>query len=198
MRHHVIPIMVLALGLSAIPASADIVPIGTISSAADGALFDYTITLTNSAASTDVIGTFWYAWVPGEDFLPTAPIDGDFVTPAGWHLTVTHFPNVPTNGFALQWVADSAATALAPGDSLTFGFTSADTPAQVFGLSPFFPDTPVNTAFVYHAAPFSDPGVQFLVSAVPEPGSISLLGLGGLGIVAACCRRRAKPEAGRA
>jgi len=194
MGKFIVPVIVLTLGLSAIPASADIVPDATISAKADGALYDYTITLTNSAASTDVIGTFWYAWVPGEDFLATQPIDGDYVTPTGWHLTVTHFPNVPTNGFALQWVADSPASALAAGDSRTFGFTSADTPAQVYGLSPFYPATPVGTSFVYHAAPFSDPGVQFLVGAVPEPSSISLFGLGGLGILAAY-RRRAKSRA---
>jgi len=191
MRSFGVRFMVLALVLGAgIPASASIVPVGTISSQADGALFDYTITLRNSSTSTDVIGTFWYAWVPGKDFLPTNPIAGDFVTPTGWHLTVTHFPNVATNGYALQWVADSPATALTQGNSLTFGFTSADTPTQIAGNSPFFPDTPVNTSFVYHGAPFSDAGVQFDLSAVPEPSSICLFGLGGLGLAVAYRRRR--------
>ena len=197
MGKFIIPVIALTLGLSAIPASADIVPVGTISASTDGALFDYTIKLTNSAASTDVIGTFWYAWVPGKDFLATEPISGDIVNPSGWHSTMTHVPNIDSNGFAIQWVADSPASALAAGDSLTFGFTSADTPAQVYGISVFYPGTPVGTSFVYHAAPFSDPGVQFLVNAVPEPASISLFGLGGLGIIAAC-RRRANSRAARA
>jgi hypothetical protein len=183
--------IVLVLGLFAAPVSADIIPIGTISSVADGANFDYTITLTNSAASTNVIGTFWFAWIPGDDFLPTNPIAGGFTTPAGWTLTVTHFPNVPTNGYALQWVASSTLSDIAIGSSLTFGFKSADTPEQIAGNSPFFPTIPVLTSFVYHGAPFSDAGVRFLVRGVPEPGSLSLCALGGIGLILARRRKTA-------
>ena len=39
-------------------------------SVADGSNFDYTINLTNSNTSTSAIVTSWYAWVPGQDFLP--------------------------------------------------------------------------------------------------------------------------------
>lgn len=190
----------LALVLTTATASAAIIPTATIAAKADGANFDYTIELTNSGASTDVIGTFWYAWVPGEDFLPTAPIAGTIRSPSGWDVAVTHFPDIPTNGFALQWVASSTAAALAPGDSLTFGFSSADTPAQVFGISPFYPGTPVGTSFVYHAGPFSDPGVEFQVTAVPEPSSLALAlgGLGALGLAVARRRRRARSRAAQA
>src|SRR5258708_3991709 len=41
--------------------------------AAGGGGYNYTITLNNTAASTSPIGTFWYSWIPGEDFLPSSP-----------------------------------------------------------------------------------------------------------------------------
>jgi hypothetical protein len=41
---------------------ANITASAVISAQPDGANFDYTITLTNSSASTSGVGTFWYAW----------------------------------------------------------------------------------------------------------------------------------------
>ena len=148
----------------------------------DGAAFDYSATLTNSASSTDSIGTFWLAWVPGADFLPTAPTN--ILAPAGWSATVTN--EGPSDGFAIQYVASSAAFDLAPGKSLSgFGFTSADTPAQLAGNSPFFPTSPALTSFVYQGGPFVGDSTQFVasvslepqsppppVAAVPEPSSL--------------------------
>lgn len=163
----------------------------TMTWAADGPNFDYTITLHNSAASDASIGTFWYAWIPGEDFLPTSPIS--ISSPAGWTAIVTHFPNVPTNGFAIQWTtgAVNSPNNVAIGGSAVFKFTSADTPAQLAGESPFFPGTPVGMSFVYPGAPFSDGGHSFVVQSVPEPSSAVLGALGlisALGLVAG--RRR--------
>jgi len=154
--------------------AALITPSATLSWTPDGSNFDYSITLTNSSSSDSSIGTFWFAWVPGKDFLATAPISVG--VPAGWAEQVTHFPDVPTNGFAIQWTTGSTSSSanIAPGASLVFTFTSADTPAEISGDSVFFPGTPVETSFVYPGAPFSDAGHPFVVASVPEPSSIAL------------------------
>ena len=34
---------------------------------------DYRYTITLKDTGTTPIGTFWFAWVPGEDFLPSKP-----------------------------------------------------------------------------------------------------------------------------
>ena len=54
-----------------------------------------------------------------------------------------------------------------PGNSATFSFVSADTPAMVFGDSQFYNNPPVGTSFVYNALPFSDQGFQFVVAVAP-------------------------------
>jgi hypothetical protein len=61
---------------------ASITASAVISSTPTGANFNYNITLTNSASSTSPIGTFWFAWVPGKDFLGTSPISE--TAPTGW------------------------------------------------------------------------------------------------------------------
>lgn len=184
-----------AIGLLAAPAGAAgiIDAHAVISAVPDGANFDYTITLTNtSGAGNDPIGTFWFAWVPGEDFLATSPLS--VTNPSGWKDAITHVPNVATNGYAIQWEALSSASALAPGDSLTFKFTGADTPADVAGMSVFYPTTPVLTSFVYSGLPFVSDPEQFLVTAaaVPEP---STLALGLAAIAGSLVWRRARRRA---
>jgi hypothetical protein len=139
---------------------ATITPSAVINSTPDGADFDYTITLTNSSASTSGIGTFWYAWIPGEDFLAHKPIS--VTPPSGWSDLITNMG--PSDGFAIQYTASSSASYLQPGKSLNFMFKSADTPASVNGKSVFFPTTPVGTSFVYPQGPFSDAGHQFVVA----------------------------------
>ena len=64
-----------------------IIPSAVITST-PGRDFKYDITLTNSAASNAPIGTFWYAWIPGEDFLATSPIS--VTPPTGWVDNITH------------------------------------------------------------------------------------------------------------
>jgi hypothetical protein len=53
---------------------------------------------------------------------------------------ITHFPNVPTNGFAIQFTTTT--DPLDPGNSQVFRFTSADTPSMVTGNSLFFDHPP--------------------------------------------------------
>jgi hypothetical protein len=125
--------------------------------------YQYSITLKNTskgrAAAANQIGTFWYAWLPGEDFLDTAPLT--VTSPAGWTDKITN--SGASDGFAIQWV--NTTSPLKAGRSLSgFVFTSTDTPGQVFGKSSFYPTPPVNTSDVYSGAPFSDAG--FVLDAV--------------------------------
>jgi len=190
-------LVVLVTGLFTATASAGTVnPSGVITETPAGPDFNYTITLTNSSSSTDNIGTFWYAWLPGLNFLPTAPLAFD--TPGGWTAQVTSVG--PGDGFGIQWVATSPSAELTPGSSLVFGFTSADTPQQIAGISPYYPNPPipVNTSFVYQNGPFSGDSAQFLVtpqfSAVPEPSSLAL---GVIGVLVSFAYLRMKSRKGR-
>ncbi len=145
---------------------ANITASAVISSAPDGADFDYTITLTNSTSSTSGVGTFWYAWnLPNVNYLATSPVSVS--PPAGWSDQVTN--TGPSDGFGILYTANSSASYLAPGSSLVFKFTSADSPSSVNGNSPFYPGVPVNTSFVYPEGAFSDAGHEFVVQPVGSP-----------------------------
>jgi hypothetical protein len=167
---------VAACAVIAAPAGAGVINANAVvTPAADGPNFDYTITLTNtSGAGNDSIGTFWFSWIPGQDFMHTSPLS--VINPAGWKDTITN--GGATDGFAIQWTEITPGTAdLTPGSSLTFKFTSADTPAQLMGNSVFHSSSPVLTFFVYQGAPFSGDSEQFtatIAAAVPEPSSLSL------------------------
>jgi hypothetical protein len=147
---------------------ANISPSAVISSTPDGPNFDYSIMLTNPSSSDSAIGTFWYAWiaVPDQDYLATRPIS--VTPPAGWTDTITHHAS-GSDGYGILFTASSAASAVAPGSSLTFQFTSADPPSSVNGNSPFYPTTQVNTSVVYPQGPFSDAGHQFVVATASTP-----------------------------
>jgi hypothetical protein len=176
-------VIALSTGLLASPAFAgEISASATISSVPDGANFDYTINLTNTStgASADPIATFWFSWVPGENFMNTAPIS--VTTPAGWMDVVTH--GGATDGFAIQFDSTTAANDLAPGASTSFSFVSATTPAQLAGNSPFHSTSPELDSFVYSQGPLMGDGfgaflVTPAVSSVPEPSSL-VLGLFGV------------------
>ncbi len=145
-----------------------------ISAAPTGADFNYSINLTNASTSDTGVGTFWFAWVPGKNFLATRPLS--VTPPAGWTDTITHQGD--GDGFAIQFVATSAANGIQPGGSLNFSFTSADTPASIVGNSAFESGTPAATSFVYPGAPFSDAGHQFvatLASSTPPPPVVTPL-----------------------
>ena len=72
-------------------------PIGT-------AVWQYSITLTD--IGTTAIGTFWFAWSPGQDLMATRPTTT--TNPAPWtHLVTGGGVN---DGFAIQWLAGSPAT----------------------------------------------------------------------------------------
>jgi hypothetical protein len=122
--------------------------------------YQYSVTLTDTG--TTPLGTLWFAWVPGQDFLDTSPTSVS--SPSGWTDQITNFGT--TDGYAIQWHVVATGTGeVAAGASLSgFSFTSADTPAQVSGDSSFHPGTPVLTSFVYSGQPFSDAGYQLVAT----------------------------------
>lgn len=120
----------------------------------------YTITLTN--ASSDNMGTFWFSWTPGKNFLPTLPTN--IQSPTGWTAQTTH--DSTTDGYGIQW--KSASAPLTPGHSLTFTFDSADAPSTLEGKSTLYPTFAVTTSFTYKGAPFSDAGTQFALTSGPS------------------------------
>ena len=82
-----------------------------------------------------------------------------------------------SDGYAIQWIASSAASDIPIGGSLSgFGFTTTDSPSAIQGDSAFYPGTPALTTFAYSVGPFSDAGTEFVVApaAVPEPGSVAV------------------------
>ena len=147
-----------------------------------GGVFDYTITLNNTG--TTPIETFWFAWVPGQDYLATVPTN--IVSPTNWSAIITG-PGGGSDGSAIQW--KTSLNPLATSSSLTFSFESTDTPAAIAGNSVFFPTTPVGTSFVYSGAPFVGTSDQFVVQSVPEPSTVALLLIGVLGLFWAGWRR---------
>jgi hypothetical protein len=134
-------------------ATAQIALIST-SGSGSGTTYHYDVTVNNTGTTN--IGTFWFGWAPGEDFLPSAPSAEQ--DPSGWTHTVTGSNN-STDGSAIEWVASS--NLIAAGHSLSgFDFTTADSPTTLAGNSPTHPGSPATTAFVYSGAPFSDSGFQ--------------------------------------
>jgi hypothetical protein len=101
-----------------------------ISSTPAGADFN-SAALTNSSSSSSGIGTFWFSWVPGEDFMANAPIS--VTPPAGWTDNVTN--ERAGDGFAIQFVAYSAANDVQQASTLNFSFESADSLAALGGNS---------------------------------------------------------------
>ena len=150
---------------------ATIIPSGVISSTPVAGGYDYTIALANSSASNSGIGSFWYAWVPGQDYLATAPIS--VTPPAGWTDQISHSDG-SADGYAIQFVADSPSDDVQPGNSLDFSFTSADTPASVEGNSVFYSDNAGGNIVRLSRGAFSDAGHQFVVTAAPTLASIAI------------------------
>ncbi|HUD46833.1 MAG TPA: PEP-CTERM sorting domain-containing protein [Candidatus Baltobacteraceae bacterium] len=129
----------------------------TISAVQDGGVYDYTIELNNPSGSP-AVGTFWYAWVPGQFYLGTEP--SSVTSPSGWSDSVVANHSIEFN---------TSTAPLAPGTSATFGFTSTEAPATLYASS-------ADISFVYTGSTaFSGSGEQFTVSPIPEPSSIALM-----------------------
>ena len=151
-----------------------------------GNTFNYSLTLKNTGDTG--IGSFWFAWIPGYDFLTSLPtVTGD---PSGWSHGVMGVGG-GFDGYSIQWVDDS--TALAPGGSVKFHFSSADSPSVLSAPSAFFSFYNTTTSFVYPGLPELDPGNQFVATVVaPEPATGLFLAAGVAGVLVR--RVHAKPK----
>lgn len=148
-----------------------------------GSNTQWSLTLNNTGTTT--VGTLWFAWIPGQNYLAAAPTS--ITSPAGWTAVVTH--GGATDGWGIQWTANNVAARLAAGGNLSgFGFTSNMNAQAMAGNSPFYPGTPVTRSFVYSGGAFSDTGFQFTATVVPAP-TAAALAFGGLTL--AFRRRRA-------
>ncbi len=147
--------------------------------------FQYNLTLNDTG--TTKLGTFWFAWIPGDNFMPVTPTG--ITSPAGWQEIVTS--GGPSNGYAIQWTAQAPADDLAAGSSLSgFSFDSTLTLAQLEAPAAGHPADPVATAVVYSGAPFSDAGFQFTAkAAAPEPSDLVLSAL-AVAAFLLCLKRR--------
>jgi hypothetical protein len=138
--------LVTAAGVSQV-ARAQISATASFSSqAVTAARFHYSGTLNNTGSTT--IGTFWFAWIPGYDFLPSGPTN--ITSPPGW----TYYVEGLGGGYSIQWTATTIAARLAAGANLAgFGFDSPDSPAVLRGPAPSFPFYPTVFSYIYDGAP---------------------------------------------
>ena len=140
--HLSFPLLAL-LCLSGQAAHAGIVATATFTDTQASSEYSYDITLKNTGTTN--IGTFWFAWVPGANFMSVSPTG--VVSPSGWSANPES-----GGGYSIQWVTTSSL--LASGSSLPgFEFQSTLSPAQLeaaFSGSP--PDT-VATSVVYIGLP---------------------------------------------
>jgi len=121
-----------------------------------GGEWQYNITLANKSPVNNAdttIGTFWFSWAPGQDYMQAVPTN--IQAPTGWADKITGLGN-STDGSAIQYVAMSGDLLMA-GKSLSgFIFDSTETPTQLFGPSPLFQNQTETTSAAYTQGPFSD------------------------------------------
>jgi len=132
---------------------------GTISGLGTGP-YTYNLTFSDASTATSPIGSVWYAWVPGQFYLPGTPTSAS--APAGWTATIS--------GNSVQYVANSSAFDILAGQSLSgFSYSAVFSPAQLAAA----PNSGRSDA--YSGGLFSDAGDIFNVTTVPEPSCAVLL-----------------------
>jgi PEP-CTERM motif len=165
----------LLCGLAVAPAVFGQGSTATISGVPNGANWDYTITLKDTG--TTQIGNFWYAWTPDVSpffYLPAGTIN-NISGQNGW--------TGATSANSIQYVDNSSANALNPGDSVELFYTASFSPTTLAatansGLSVAYSGS---GTFVENGASTGDFTVS-IVSA-PEPSSAALLIIGIAGLV---------------
>jgi len=163
----------IVLSLSTGAARAGIGATATVSTTSTTSPYSYTITLDNTGTTN--IGTLWFGWIPGYDFLSAAPTN--ISVPSGW-TGFSDGPNFSGDGYSLE-MYNLSGSAIAPGAIGTFSFKSTASPAALEGAAQFLTQDPATTSFVYIGFPEGDPGAQFTPTVVvPEPASLTLLSVG--------------------
>lgn len=148
---------------------------GTVSSSGSGP-YTYDLTFADGSGASQPIGSVWYAWIPGQFYLPGTPTGAS--APKGWTATV--FNN------SVQFVAGSSADDILPGASLSgFSYQASFTPAQLASAANS------GKSVAYNGPLFNDGGNTFTVTVAPEPSSIALLVTGAAGLFMARRRIRA-------
>ena len=123
-------------------------PIATASIAVNGSGPEYTFTVTVNDTGSTTVGTFWFSWVPGQDYMSAQPTS--ISSPAGWNAQVTTANYAGQTGYAIEWQASSAGSDLqSGGSSASFSFANTETPAQMAAGSPFDGKPRTATAVVY-------------------------------------------------
>jgi hypothetical protein len=132
---------------------------GTIAGSGSGP-YVYSLIFSDAGGATSPVGSVWYAWTPGQFYLPGVPTSAS--TPAGWTATIT--------ANSVKYVADSSTNDIAAGQSLSgFGYQATFSPTQLAAA------TNSGLAVAYSGGLFSDSGNTFTVQAVPEPSGQMLL-----------------------
>ena len=165
--------------VSATPAAAVVMGTATISTTQTSAPYTYSIALHNTGTLS--IDTLWFAWLdnPEKNFMSVAPTG--IQSPSTW----IGFSSTGggTDGFGVEYYSFSSG--LAPGGTLTgFHFTSTESPAQLASdiNVPGVGNLPVATTFLYNGFAFSQNVAEITTTVVPEPTTMALAVLGGLGL----------------
>jgi hypothetical protein len=163
-----------------------------------GGQFQYNIALKNTSADSTKIGSFWFSWIPGYDFLAANPTT--ITQPTGWTESIENIFGAG-NGYSIEWVnGGGAADQLSAGSIDNFSFQSTETPTQMQGqgsgpIGQFYTQT---TSYVYAGAPQAPGDSGFFMSSlpvsVPEPMSLSVVVIGAAGLML----RRRSATTGRA
>jgi hypothetical protein len=153
--------LLLAAGIATTVLAQGEIANGTVSSSGSGP-YTYNLTFGAAANSLSPVGSVWYAWTPGNFYLPGNPIAGTAHAPSGW--TASIFAN------SIQFSANSAASDIPIGGTLPgFNYQANFTPAQLAAA----PNSGLSVA--YAGGIQSDAGFTFTVQTVPEPSTLTLL-----------------------
>lgn len=146
-----------------------------------GGVYHYTITLHNTGTTT--IGSLWFSWIPGENFMTAAATS--VTSPAGW--TGGHQGGAGSD--SVLWQAGAVANRLAAGGTLTgFSFNSTQTPEQMAGLSPNDTHYHMTDSYIYIGGALGDAGHLFTITVTPAPSGAALVGLASASLL----RRRTR------
>ena len=174
--------VVIALGLvltCLAPSYGQVTATATMTAVPDSGNYDYTITLHNTGSSN--IETFWFAWLPGYDFLTSYPTVTK--TPTNW---TTYIESGYYGGYSIEFFDTGSSSPLASGQSSSaFQFTSPDSPDVLNAMDPIIGYYPTTFSYVYQgaaqASPFNTIN-SIPIAAVPEPSSFILAFIGCLAI----------------